>query len=150
VNSSGDTTTYNLLLGGPSNYTSAGYRRDGVIKPDISAPARYTISSLSSSAKQSMGGCPDSMATGDGSNFTLDGLHVAWEGTSAATPFTAGVIALMLQKNPNLDAEQIRQILKKTAKSGGIIGAVPNQVWGWGMINPAAALTAVPSPLHKH
>lgn len=155
VNANGETTTYNMLFGGASSYTSAGFRRDGVVKPDISAPARYTIASLARDAKPSLGGCDGSMASGDGANFTLDGLHVAWAGTSAATPFTAGVIALMLQKNPTLDAEQVRQILKKTAKSGGTIGAVPNQLWGWGMINPAAALSATPAivkrvPVKRH
>lgn len=142
VNANGETTTYNMLFGAASSYTSAGFRRDGVVKPDISAPARYTIASLARDAKPSLGGCNGSMATGDGTYFTPDGLHVAWAGTSAATPFTAGVIALMLEKNPTLDAEQVRQILKKTAKSGGTIGAVPNQLWGWGMINPEAALKA--------
>lgn len=144
VNANGETTSYNLLSGGPSSYTSAGPRRDGVVKPDISAPARYTIASLARGAKPTLGGCDGSMATGDGAYFTEDGLHVAWQGTSAAAPFTAGVVALMLQKNPNLDAEQVRQILKKTARSGGTIGAVPSPLWGWGMINPEAALKAVP------
>jgi minor extracellular serine protease Vpr len=146
LNSSGEITAYNLAIGSASSYSSAGFRRDGVVKPDISAPARYTISPLSADAKPDRGGCQGSMANGDGSSFTRDGFHLAWDGTSAAAPFTAGLIALMLQKNPTLDAEQIRQILKKTAKSGGVVGAVPNPVWGWGMIDPAAALKATPAP----
>ena len=78
-------------------------------------------------------------------SITRDGYHIAWQGTSASAPFTAGVIALMLQKNSQLDAEQIRQILKKTARRGKNVGAVPNPSWGWGMIDPAAALAATPS-----
>lgn len=143
-NIGGETTLYNLILGGPSAYTSAGFRRDGVVKPDITAPARYTISSLSRDAQPTIGGCRNSMATGEKALFTKDGFHLSWDGTSAATPFTAGVIALMLQKNPKLDSEQIRQILKKTANSGGLIGAVPNPTWGWGMVSPEAALKATP------
>lgn len=146
INSAGELTTYNFLIGGSSEYSSSGYRRDGLVKPDISAPARYTISPLSSDAKLNKGGCTSSMASGDESNFTKDGLHVSWDGTSAAAPFAAGVIALMFQKNPLLDAEQIRQILKKTAKSGGRVGAVPNPVWGWGMIDPSAAIKAATGP----
>ena len=86
------------------------------------------------------------MATGDAVNFTRDGFHIAWEGTSASTPYASGVIALMLQKNPNLDAEQVRQILIKTATSGGTVGAVPNTLWGWGKLNPTGAIKATPGP----
>jgi minor extracellular serine protease Vpr len=151
VNLQGETAFYNLTLGGPSSYSSPGFRRDGLVKPDITAPARYTISPLSQSAKPDSGGCKDSMASGDGKDFTKDGYHIAWDGTSAAAPFTAGVIALMFQKNPNLDAEQIRQILRKTARKDGSVGAVPNAVWGWGMIDPAAAIAATPpsTPVRK-
>lgn len=143
-NLQGETAFYNLVLGGPSSYTSPGYRRDGVVKPDISAPARYTISSLSESAKPASGGCEGSMASGNGEDFTKDGFHIAWDGTSAASPFAAGVIALMLEKNPTLDAEQIRQILRKSARKDSTVGGVPNAVWGWGMLDPAAAIAATP------
>lgn len=149
LNQNGELTLYNLLIGGPSAYSSSGFRRDGLVKPDILAPARYTISPLSKHAKQASGGCVNSMATGDQAQFTKDGYHVAWEGTSAATPFVTGVIALMLQKNPTLDAEQVRSILKKSARSGGTIGPVPNPVWGWGMIDPAAALRMTPMPRRR-
>lgn len=146
INREGETTLYNLIAGGISEYSSAGFRRDGHVKPDISAPARFMVSSLSQHAPASTGGCTNSMASGDGSSVTRDGYHLAWEGTSAAAPFVSGVIALMLQKNPGLDSEQIRSILKTTAQSGGKIGAVPNPNWGWGMIVPAAALRATPPP----
>ena len=145
LNLKDENVLYNLTIGGPSSYSSPGFRRDGVVKPDISAPARYTISSLAQSAKPGpTGGCSGSMADGDGMNFTKDGLHIAWDGTSAAAPFAAGVIALMLEKNPSLDATQIRQILQKTARKGGAIGSVPNATWGWGMIEPGAAIMATP------
>jgi subtilisin family serine protease len=36
-------------------------------------------------------------------------------GTSMATPHVTGVIALMLQKNPNLNQTQVEEILKTTA-----------------------------------
>ncbi len=85
------------------------------------------------------------MATGAEKSITRDGRHIAWEGTSAAAPFTAGVIALMMQKNPALDSEEIKQILIKSARKGGLVGSVPNGVWGWGMIDPAAAIAATPA-----
>lgn len=150
MNSEGKETAFNLTIGDISDYSNPGGKRrtDGVYKPDITAPATYTISPLSQTATPEAKTCGGSSLAGSlGNNFVLaDKFHIAWDGTSASSPFTAGVIALMLQKNPNLDAEQIRQILIKTARKGGLIGAVPNPQWGYGMLDPSAALLATPLP----
>ncbi len=147
-NTVGGETRFNFNLGDIADYSSPGGRRsiDGVYKPDIAAPANYTISPLASTANPDSQTCQgESMAASLGKSFvTADGTHIAWNGTSASSPFTAGVIALMLQKNPKLDAEQVRQILIKTAKKGGSVGAVPNPQWGYGMLDAAAALQATP------
>lgn len=141
-------TIFNMTLGTISNYSSPGGMRlgDKVYKPDIAAPATYTISSLSQNSKPDSAACNgNNMGAGYGARYVLpDGLHIAWDGTSASSPFTAGVIALMLQKNPRLDAEQVRQILRSTATKGNTVGAVPNPAWGYGMLNPTAAIKATP------
>ena len=148
-NTVGGETRFNFNLGDLADYSSPGGKRaiDGVYKPDITAPANYTISPLSATANPDSKTCEgESMAASLGKSFvTADGTHIAWNGTSASSPFTAGVIALMLQKNPTLDAEQVRQILIKTAKKGGSVGAVPNPSWGYGMLDAAAALQATPT-----
>jgi len=59
---------------------------------------------------------------------------------SAAAPLTAGVIALMLDANPNLTPAMIKQILQQTARSDGFTGNVPNNQWGYGKLD---ALNAV-------
>ena len=46
----------------------------------------------------------DSNGKLDQTVVTRDGLHLAWSGTSAASPYVAGVVALLLQKNARLDA----------------------------------------------
>ncbi len=148
-NQEGRHTSYNLPVNRISEYSSpGGVREDGIVKPEIAAPARYTISSLSQAAKGSNESCGEETmgAEAGTSSITTDGFHIAWAGTSAAAPFTAGVVALMLEKNPNLDANQIKQILIKTAKHDRYVGAVPNPEWGYGKINPAAAIAATPSP----
>jgi hypothetical protein len=59
---------------------------------------------------------------------------------------TVPLIALMLQKNPNLDAAQIKNILIRAATKGDqFVGVVPNPEWGYGKINPEAALAATPA-----
>jgi subtilisin family serine protease len=148
VNKDGSPISYNLDLGALSSYSSpGGVRGDGLVKPDIVAPASFTISPLSRVSGPAGQSCEGRMGTGTNeTNITRDGYHLAWSGTSAAAPFTAGVIALMLEKNPTLDSEQIRRILISTAARDQYVGAVPNPDWGNGKLNPAAALAATPRP----
>ena len=60
---------------------------------------------------------------------------------SAAAPFTTGVVALMLQMKPTLDAETAKQILHETARADAFTGTVPNNQWGYGKIDALAALS---------
>jgi subtilisin family serine protease len=138
-NISGKQTSYNLNIGDLSDYSSPGYRRDGIIKPDIIAPATYTIASLATGATLAR----DSNGNLDQTTITRDGLHLAWSGTSAASPYVAGVVALLLQKNPRLDASQVRDLLARTAIKDRFTGAVPNPRWGYGKIDPNAAINAI-------
>ncbi len=142
VNADGKQTTYNMVLGSLADYSSPGFRRGGSIKPDLSAPATYMISPLAAGSHlgQDDDGHPDT------AHITADGFHLAWAGTSAATPYAAGVVALMLQKNPTLDAAQVKAILTQTATHDDFTGSVPNINWGYGKIAPAAALAATPVP----
>jgi subtilisin family serine protease len=137
TNIDGTQTLYNMKTGTISGYSSPGFRRDNIVKPEIAAPATYTISPLSKDST-SMGRNAD--GTPDRANITDDGYHLAWAGTSASSPYTAGVIALMLQKNPTLTAVQVKEILKKTAIKDDLTGATPNPFWGYGKLNPAAAI----------
>ncbi|MFN8611443.1 MAG: S8 family peptidase [Vulcanimicrobiota bacterium] len=65
--------------------------------------------------------------------------YQALPGTSMATPVAAGLVAAMLQANPDLSPDQVREILTSTAdKLPGNWG--PNSQ-GAGMIDPDEALT---------
>jgi len=149
INLDGKRTRHNLVLGALSDYSNPGYRRDGVVKPDVVAPGRYMISPL---ARVGDGYCKMGSRTIGGKDvprsgeITRDGYHLAWPGTSASTPYVAGVVALMLEKNPSLDAAQIADILRRTARTDEFTGGAPNPEWGYGKINPETALKATPAP----
>jgi len=131
-------TTYcdQIEVGKISAYSSEGFRRDGVVKPDIAAPGQYTVSAMAVGSDMSQ--------EGGSASITRDGKHLAWAGTSASCPYTAGVIALMLQKNPQLTENQIKQILRDTADHDlAVTGAVPNGEWGYGKLDPQAAIAKV-------
>ena len=59
-------------------------------------------------------------------------------GTSFASPYSAGVAALMLSKNPTLSPDDIEAILAFTAQDLGDLGKDSN--YGWGMINSYEAV----------
>jgi subtilisin family serine protease len=146
TNQKGERTVYNLTAGEIAPYSSpGGPRGKDLYKPDLAAPATYSISSFSQTASFGKSSCGENNLGAAGwQSVTPDGYHIAWAGTSAAAPYTAGVIALMLQKNPSLTSAQIKSILLRTATKDNFVGATPNPEWGYGKINPEAALAATP------
>lgn len=72
-------------------------------------------------------------------------------GTSSATPLVSGVIALMLEANPNLTYRDVKHILVNTAEQNDATdsdwltngaGHLVNHKYGFGAINANAAVTA--------
>jgi membrane-anchored mycosin MYCP len=59
-------------------------------------------------------------------------------GTSFATPFVAGVVALVRSRFPELTAGQVMDLIKRTAHTPG---EGPNPATGYGVVDPVAALT---------
>ena len=68
--------------------------------------------------------------------------YTTMDGTSQATPCVAGIVALMLQKNPELTPAQICQILEETS-----VKLTPNKsnITGVGRVDALAAVNAVPA-----
>lgn len=66
---------------------------------------------------------------------------VAIQGTSFASPYVAGVVALVRERFPKLTARQVMDRIKATAQHPGNPNGRDHKV-GYGMINPVAALTA--------
>jgi kexin len=84
-----------------------------------------------------------------GSDYTDKDYTKTFGGTSSATPLVSGVVALMLQANPNLTWRDVRYILVKTAKqvdSGdtdwktNAAGLKFNHKYGFGVVDANAAV----------
>ncbi|MET9228736.1 type VII secretion-associated serine protease mycosin [Lentzea sp. NPDC003310] len=74
-------------------------------------------------------------------NVTAQGVQDI-KGTSFASPYVAGITALVRERFPNLKARQVMERLKATALHPGNVTGRDNKT-GFGMVNPVAALTAV-------
>ncbi len=76
---------------------------------------------------------------------TMNGSYATnFNGTSCATPYAAGVAALILSKDNGLTPAQVRQTIVSTATDMTIDGGAGwDRYTGYGMINASAALMAV-------
>jgi len=96
-------------------------------------------------------GCPSSVCSGQDVEFAAPGvcIHGFAVGTSFASPYTAGVAALVLSRNPSLTPDDVREILHESADpTVGPSSGVDEQT-GYGLPRACAALThedAAPAP----
>ena len=71
----------------------------------------------------------------------IDG-YTKQDGTSFATPYVSGTVALVLAAHPNLKPAQVRARLENTADPPPGV-TVPSKRYGYGIVNPDLAVTAV-------
>jgi len=79
----------------------------------------------------------------------LDGYPVSYflyGGTSGASPHVAGAAALLLQSEPDLTGDDVRQRLADTAITDSFTGAVPNDDFGFGKVDAYRAVTGEAPP----
>ncbi len=113
--------------------TSVGPTFDGRLGIDVSSPAETIATAID----------PKSYWGQNPGNEIQDGkgLYGMAGANSSSNPVTAGIIALMLQMNPRLDAFTVKDILHKSARHDKFTGAVPNPTWGYGKIDALNALS---------
>ncbi len=114
-----------------ATYSSRGPRDDDhddypydELKPDVTAPGTNINGVVYESR-------------GDGSGGGYGGRG---SGTSYATPYVAGVSALMLEANPHLSPDVLREILRATAERRGepmfpTLDPFWDNYFGWGMVD---------------
>jgi len=98
-----------------AEYSSRGPTIDTLVKPDVYAPGTNIISLLASG----------SAIESELPEMVIDESYIQLSGTSMATPICAGIIALMLEANPNLSPNDIKSILKATSHP------TLDDVWGY-------------------
>ena len=81
----GDERETDLALNKISDFSSEGPLRDGARKPDVAAPGAMIVSCLSSDAEVD-------------EEYRLDDKYFVEAGTSMASPFICGVVALLLER----------------------------------------------------
>jgi subtilisin family serine protease len=111
------------------------------VRPHIVAPGRLIVSANNSSFADRKGEM--NVMTERYGRAPL--FHALMSGTSQAAPHVAGVIALMFEKNPRLTWVELKAILARSAdKPQAALWSFPNGVWGYGKLNAAQAIAAVP------
>ena len=159
-----DKNTVDRADDGIASYSSRGPRRDNndgnpynEMKPDISAPGTNIIQA---EACYASGSCYNRLPGQDAAD---NGYSGRGSGTSYAAPAVTGVIALIIEANPELNPLEIREILRLTAERRETLSSADgegveegpwatypeldpywNRHFGWGM---ADAYEAVQSAL---
>jgi len=119
--------------------SSSGPTLDGRLGVDIAVPGELSVGAYS----------PDTYYSQFRFNMMQgsNGLYGLQTAVSAAAPFLAGVVALMLEVNPELGYEDIRDILHQSAASDAFTGTVPNPRWGHGKLDALGAVQGAQASL---
>jgi subtilisin family serine protease len=120
-------------------FSSIGPTADGRMKPDIAAPGMTIASGVNSY---------DISYAPNGSNYSSSVAQYTFgtnnrkyyyaeaSGTSMSAPMFSGIVALLLQANPILTPQQIKQILSRTAYKDNFTTQTPDSTrWGFGKAN---------------
>ena len=129
-----------------AGYSSRGPRRDNgdsnplnELKPEVTAPGTNIVQA---EGCVTSAGCHNDVPGQDAAD---NGYTNRGSGTSYATPSVSGIIALMMEANPDLSPMEIKEILKFTAERRGEPSAPEvdpywNRDFGWGMVDARAAV----------
>lgn len=107
-----------------AKFSARGPTRDGRMKPDLTAPGTAIVSALAK----------DSEVSRSEKLVLAGGAYAAMQGTSMAAPHVAGAVALLLQAQPYLRAEEILSQLQRTALQDAFTASGPATAWGAGKL----------------
>jgi serine protease AprX len=120
--------------GGLADFSSRGIPGDSLHHPTLTAPGTEIVAARAVTGPITLPGLPADLALG------ADALrYTTLSGTSMAAPHISGVVALMLEGNPGLTPDQVKELLRSTATP--MPGFGEHEV-GAGYVNALAAVTA--------
>ena len=138
-----DGSTYfrpNSTPGYLSSFSSYGPDENGVSRPDICAPGSVLVSSANRYFVN-----PPNIQYWQPSAW-VNGVEYTYSpdlGTSMSAPIVAGAIALWLQADPNLSVNDVREVLKYSARKDEYFRPADRQKWGAGKLDAYAGLLHV-------
>lgn len=128
---------------------AAGNRQSGT--DEVGAPATIpgvlTVAGVDRSGRASSGASTQGITIGVSApseellGVSADGSLVQWGGTSGAAPIVSGIAALVRAANPDLDAANVINRIIRTARPAAGAASVPDPLYGYGLIDAAAAVT---------
>lgn len=110
-----------------ADFSSRGPTIDGLMKPDLLTPGVNIISLRS----------PRSFLDKTTPSNRVDANYFSLSGTSMATPLCAGVVAQLLQGQPSLSPDEVKQRLISASEDIGL----PDYVQGNGYLNASKTMT---------
>lgn len=139
----GSTDTYGeTTVGDIAYYSSWGTLVDGRQLPHVVAPGDVLVSSISTPYYNRHG-----YSVARGGKVTANGKTSYWGamgGTSMATPYMSGVVALWLQADPKLNVDDVLSVINSTSMKDNYYNSDANKVrWGAGKLDAYAGLKEV-------
>lgn len=134
---------------------AAGNRGSGTeqVGAPATIPGVLTVAGVDRSGQVSLGASTQGITVGISapSEFLLgvsaDGRIVGWEGTSGAAPIVAGIAALVRSAHPELDADNVINRVIRTARPAAGAESIPDNLYGYGLVDAAAAVGASVEPV---
>lgn len=105
------------------SFSSFGVTYDGLVRPNLVAPGFNIVSALSADSSWD-----------EEAPHRVDGQYIHLSGTSMAAPLVAGVVALMLERDPSLTPDQVKYRLLNTGN------AIANEDFSFPYLNAYAAV----------
>lgn len=111
-------------IGNIAIFSSHGPTTDNRQKPEITAPGQLISSTKSRDYSP------------DASNEDPNSYYTYFQGTSMATPFVSGTVALLYSIDPTLSTSEIKTYLNDNASIDNFISSsLPDNIWGYGKLN---------------